>query len=132
MAGLKLSDLSKTDQKRILNNDPDSLEHIQYFPADLSYALGIGEIADMHVDTENDIQIFRLSVIPIQAAKYKTVRAAPVEDTRGTVKRKQTNHVSTGRRSGNKPRTVGDAIIEKAKSWLANKEKPQFMKDLER
>jgi hypothetical protein len=74
---MKLKDLPLALQKKFTGCvDVDGMERIQYYPADLSYALGLqGVITDMHVDIENNIQILRMTVIPTPAEEYKTIRA---------------------------------------------------------
>lgn len=116
------------------------LERIQYFPADLSYALDIGTIADMHVDTENGVQILRMTVVPKEKVEFKTIRVAPKAATRATTKRKQTAP-KTSYRGGpgpvtrapiidaDKPMSIGDKLAGAAKDWMQKKDKPQFMKD---
>ena len=87
---VNIKDLPQNLQNQIVRGDSGSMEKIQYFSADLSYALDIGEIADMYVETINGTQVLRLTVLPKKVSEYKTVRVAPKEQTRGTVKRKQT------------------------------------------
>jgi len=87
---MKLKDLPIDMQKKYAGEvDVDGMQRIQYYMPDLAYALDIGEIADAHVDTENGVQILRMTVLPKKAAEYKTIRAAPKELTRSTVKKKQ-------------------------------------------
>jgi DNA polymerase III gamma/tau subunit len=64
------------------------IENIQYFAADLAYALDVGEIAEMWVDTENGRQILRMRVIPKKHDEFKTIRAMPKNQSKQTVKRK--------------------------------------------
>jgi hypothetical protein len=87
---VNIKDLPQNLQNQIVRGDSGSMEKIQYFSADLSYALDIGEIADMYVDTINGTQVLRLTVLPKKVSEYKTIRAAPKDQTKTTVKRKQT------------------------------------------
>jgi len=87
---VNIKDLPQNLQNQVIRGDSGSMEKIQYFSADLSYALDIGEIADMYVETINGTQVLRLTVLPKKVAEYKTIRVAPKEQTKGTVKRKQT------------------------------------------
>ena len=68
------------------------VENIQYFAADLAYALDVGEIAEMWVDTENGRQILRMRVIPKKHDEFKTIRAMPKNQSKQTVKRKADNY----------------------------------------
>ena len=87
---VNIKDLPQNLQNQVIRGDSGSMEKIQYFSADLSYALDIGEIADMYVETINGTQVLRLTVLPKKVAEFKTIRVAPKEQTKGTVKRKQT------------------------------------------
>lgn len=64
------------------------IENVQYYPTDLAYALDVGEIADMWVDTENGRQVLRMRVIPKKHEEFKTVRVAPKNQSKKTVQRK--------------------------------------------
>jgi hypothetical protein len=112
------------------------MEKIQYYSADLSYALDIGEIADMWVETVNGTQVLRMTVLPKKHDEFKTVRVAPHAQTKKTVQRKQTS--SSGFKGpvtrapiidADKPMNIGDKLTGAAKSWMQKKDKPQFMKD---
>ena len=130
---MKLKELPIDLQKKYVGElDIDGMSRIQYYPADLAYNLGLqGKIADMHVDTENGEQVLRMTVIPLQATEYKTIRAP-----KGTVplprpkKQPKTARRPAAKGSG---KTVGDVVTEKVKegvkNWWNKKDKPQFMKD---
>jgi hypothetical protein len=128
MAKLRFNDLPPEVQKKMGMTNMNDLDYIQYYPQDLAYALGIGEIADMHVDIENNIQVLRLTIVPIKDAKYTTIRAP-----KGTIPKPQPQ--KQPRKPVKKPKTVGDAVTDKVvsglKTWWGKKDKPQFMKDLE-
>ena len=64
------------------------IENVQYYPTDLAYALDVGEIADMWVDNENGRQVLRMRVIPKKHEEFKTIRAAPKNQSKKTVQRK--------------------------------------------
>jgi hypothetical protein len=50
-------------------------EKIQFYPSDLEFALNVGTIADMHVETlESGIQVLRMTVLPKEKDEYKTVK----------------------------------------------------------
>jgi hypothetical protein len=124
------------EQKKEMEKFMQELERIQYFPTDLSYALDIGEIADMHVDFENGIQVLRMTVVPKAKDEYKTVRIAPRKEAKQTVQRKQpvrTTQKAPAKQSpvidADKPFKISDMLIGKGKAFMAKKDKPQFMKD---
>ena len=112
------------------------MEKIQYYSADLSYALDIGEIADMWVETVNGTQVLRMTVLPKKHDDFKTVRVAPQSQTKKTVQRRQTQ--SSGFKGpvtrapiidADKPASIGDKLTQAAKNYMNKKDKPQFMKD---
>lgn len=108
------------------------LERIQYYAPDLAYALDLGEIADMHVDTENGQQILRMTVVPKAKAEFKTIRTAPKQQTKSTVKRKQTPQQHETRRSGpvidaENPVGIGEKLVGMGKKFMSNKNKPPWM-----
>lgn len=106
-------------------------ERIQYYASDLAYALDIGEIADMYVVTENGTQILRMTVIPKKHDEFKTMRAAPVKDTRKTVKRKYIPREPTPgiiRMQGQEnPERLGERMMNYGKGFMKNISKPLFM-----
>jgi hypothetical protein len=109
------------------------LEHIQYYPQDLAYALDIGEIADMHVDFENNIQVLRMTVVPKDKQEYKTMRVAPAQQAKKAVQRKQPKNtaprVQRAVIDADELNAPGNKLIQMGKNWMQRKEKPQFMKD---
>lgn len=132
--GYKNLDEERQKQEIIRRKKMADMEKIQYYATDLAYALDIGEIADMFVVTENGTQILKMTVIPKKHDEYKTVRAAPVKDTRRTVKRKQLPVLSGPgpvrmNKQSEDPDTLGGKLLDMGKKFMAKKDKPQFMKD---
>src|SRR5512137_2401746 len=139
---IKLKDLPIEMQKKYVGMiDADGMVRVQYYPQDLAFALSMDDtkIADMWVEVINDIQVLRIVAIPIDKKEdFKTVRVAPKEQTKQTVRRKQTTIKGISgpgpvTRAPNfnseKPMSIGDRLVEKGKKFMSNKEKPQFMKD---
>jgi hypothetical protein len=140
--GFKDPEGEALEQKKAMEVFMAELERIQYFPTDLSYALDIGEIADMHVDCENGVQILRMTVVPKKNEEYTTVRVAPPAKAKASAVRKQTaGRKQPGPSPGpatkpqraiidaDKPFKPADKLIQMGKSFMAKKDKPQFMKD---
>lgn len=51
---------------------------IQYYSTDLAYALNIGEISDMHVETlESGVQVLRIDCLEKKKDEYQTVKVRP-------------------------------------------------------
>jgi hypothetical protein len=100
-------------------------EKIQYYAPDLSYALNIGEIADMHVVNENGKQILRIEYVKKQ--EYKTVKTQkkpakqkPVQEFREP--RRAPPVLDTDVRSRDvpamQPPSLGSKIIDAGKTFL--------------
>ena len=106
-------------------------EKTQYYASDLSYLLGIGEIADMHVVTlDSGRQVLRIESLPVYEDEYKTVKAKPGAAPKKAPAVKKPRQASTAReRRTENPATLGDKITGAAKTWFNNKDKPNFMKD---
>jgi hypothetical protein len=135
-SGYKDPEADELAQRKAMEKFMAELERIQYYPTDLSYALDIGEIADMHVDFENGVQVLRMTVVPKVKDEYKTVRVAPKKEAQKAAQRKPTRATPRAEpktRSpiidAEKPFKPADRLIQMGKSFMAKKEKPQFMKD---
>jgi hypothetical protein len=134
--GFKDPEADELAQRKAMEKFMNELERIQYYPTDLSYALDIGEIADMHVDFENGVQVLRMTVVPKKRDDYKTVRVAPKKEVQKAAQRKPTRvttRATTKPQSpvidADKPFKPADRLIQMGKSFMAKKDKPQFMKD---
>jgi hypothetical protein len=90
------------------------IERIQYYPTDLAYALNIGEIADMYVETVNGVQVLRMSVIPKKHDEYKTVKVAPASAGKKSVQRKQPDTTKS------KAKGLAVKVLEAGKDFLLN------------
>jgi len=106
---------------------------IQYFASDLSYALDIGEIADMHVETlASGVQVLRIDCLEKKQDEYQTVKVRP-KSTKNQVKpRKPTGKGITCGNGPVQPGTatsMGGKLMDLGKKFMSNKEKPNFMRD---
>jgi hypothetical protein len=138
---MRLKDLPVDMQKKYIGQiDVDGMIRVQYYPEDLAYALGMDDtkIADVYVEMINNIQVLRITAIPIIKEEFKTVRVAPKDQTRQSVRRKQTGGsglkgagpVTRAPKVDNeKPFTPGEKLVGMAKTWMQKKTKPDFMKD---
>jgi hypothetical protein len=105
---------------------------IQYYASDLSYALGIGEIADMHVETlASGVQVLRIDCLEKKQDEYQTVKTRP-KTTKNQVKPRKPS--GKGITCGNGPakpldNTLGGKLMDLGKKFMSNKEKPNFMRD---
>lgn len=109
---------------------------IQYFATDLAYALDLGEIVDMHVETlESGVQVLRIDCLEKKKDEYQTIKARPGAKKNQVKPRKQSGIVGPGpcRSPPNvdtsKATEIGGKIMDAGKKWFANKDKPNFMKD---
>lgn len=108
---------------------------IQYYPIDLAYALGIGEITEMHIETlEGGVQVLRIECEKAKAEHYETVkvtkRASTTQKAPKTRKTRECDYPQEPRtRKPESPVTMGDKMMEFGKKWMSNKEKPNFMRD---
>lgn len=84
------------------------IENIQYHAVDLAYALDVGEIAEMWVDTENGTQILRMRVIPKKHDEFKTIRAAPKNQSKKTVQRKAPDNYKPRNKNLQFERDIGE------------------------
>ena len=99
---------------------------IQYFSSDLSEALGIGQINEMHIELLNGVPVLRIDCQDAPLYEYKTIKVA----TKTKPSRKP---VKTARDQTPSPQTrdkdLGGKLMDLGKKWMSNKEKPNFMKD---
>ena len=102
---------------------------IQYFGSDLSYALDIGEIADMHVETlESGVQVLRIECSEKAKDEYKTIRVKSPKTKAKTV------NVTRGparpmRIDSDHPQTIADKLLKTGADWMKRNKKPEFMRD---
>jgi hypothetical protein len=96
------------------------IEKIQYYAIDLAYALDIGEIADMRVETVNGQQILRMSVIPKKHDEYKTVKVAPKAAGKKAVQRRQTDERSEKPDRKKQVTEIAKKALEVGKDFLLN------------
>jgi hypothetical protein len=105
-------------------------EKRQYYASDLSYLLDIGEIADMHViTTAAGAQVLRIECIPKDEEEYKTIKAKPGKAPKKPAPKKPRQTPAPRERRTENPATLGDKLMNGAKTWFNNKEKPNFMRD---
>ena len=110
-------------------------QKIQFYPADLAYALDIGEIADMYVATlDSGVQVLRIECAEKKDDEYKTVRvkgskkAAPVKHPqRGREKRESSKPEKAPDLSSKKAMGIGDQLLNAGKKFMSNKSKPPWM-----
>ena len=139
---VRLKDLPVEMQKKYAGQiDVDGMIRVQYYPEDLAFALSMNDtkIADMWVEVINDIQVLRIVAIPIDKKEdFKTVRVAPKEQTKQSVRRKQTSIkgisgpgpvTKAPKLDNDHPLTLGEKLVERGKKFMANKDKPKFMRD---
>ena len=130
-AGLNDPEGENLEMKKLLKE----MERIQYFCSDLSYALDLGKIADMWVDTENGVQVLRMVVIPKAKDEFKTVRVAPKKQVVQSAKRKQPASTSPRRAPArapaidvDRPAGIGATLMQMGKNYMAKKDPPPWMK----
>jgi hypothetical protein len=130
-AGLNDPEGEDLEMKKLLKE----MERIQYFCSDLSYALDIGQIADMHVDTENGVQILRMTVIPKEKDTFKTIRTVPKKQAAQAAKRNQSASTSPRRAPPQAPVIdadsrvgIGATLMQMGKNYMSKKDKPPWMK----
>jgi hypothetical protein len=139
---IKLKDLPIEMQKKYVGQiDTDGMIRVQYYPEDLCYALDMSDtkIADMYVELINNIQVLRIVAIPIDKKEdFKTVRVAPKDQTKQSVRRKQTPIKGISgpgpvtrapKLDTEQPFKPANKLIEMGKAWMKKKDKPGFMKD---
>ena len=136
---IRLKDLPIEMQKKYAGQiDVDGMVRVQYYPEDLAYALGMDDtkIADMYIEMINNIQVLRIVAIPQVKEDFKTVRVAPKDQTKQTVRRKQTGgsgFKGPVRKAPDldteQPFKPANKLIQMGEEWMKKKEKPQFMKD---
>ena len=114
---------------------PQQTKKIQYYPKDLAYALGIGEIVDMYVENEHGAQVLRIEHLPVEKEEYETVRVRKDEKrasskNAGKIRDRKPAGTSTRQiRGNNDPESLGQKLMTVGKDWLNKKDKPEFMKD---
>ena len=112
--GYRNPDEEKQREQNIRRKKMADIEKIQYYAIDLAYALDIGEIADMRVETVNGQQILRMSVIPKKHDEYKTVKVAPKAAGKKAVQRRQTDETKKPAKS------LTAKVLEAGKDFLLN------------
>ena len=107
---------------------------VQYYATDLSELLHIGDIEEMHVDTdEHGVRVLRIEYFGKPKDEYKTVRA-PGATKKAPVKRTRDVEVSRGPArpmnfdSGG-PMSIGDKLLKTGSDWMKRNKKPPFMTD---
>jgi hypothetical protein len=128
---IKLSDLPVDVQTKVLEDmemSNPTLEKIQYFPEDLSYALDIGKIADMHVDIVNGIQVLRMTIVPKEKDEYKTVKPGATKGNPTPRKPAPKKQPRSSRSSNNEDEGIGSKILGGIKAWKADKSPPPWMR----
>jgi hypothetical protein len=104
---------------------------VQYFAPDLSELLHIGDIEEMHVDTDEfGVQVLRIEYYGKPKEEYKTVKASGAKRTT----RARDIEVSRGpakpmRFNSEKPMSVGSTLLQKGAEWMKRNKKPPFMED---
>jgi len=107
---------------------------VQYYAPDLSELLHIGDIEEMHVDTdEHGIQVLRITYYGKPKEEYKTVKATGATK-KAPVKRTRDIEVSRGparplRFDSAKPQSIGETLLRKGADWMKRNKKPPFMED---
>jgi hypothetical protein len=108
-------------------------ERIQFYPSDLEFALDVGTIADMHVETlENGIQVLRMTVLPKEKDEYKTVKLQKKQPA--PKPKKQTGRLAQPVRSAQRKQFQIDPGIDDSgfASKLANHAKAFLHKPMKR
>jgi len=102
---------------------------VQYYATDLSELLHIGDIEEMHVDTdEHGVQVLRIEYYGKPKTEYKTVRAKTPKT------RSRTIEVTRGparpmRIDSDHPQTIADKLLKTGADWMKRNKKPEFMRD---
>ena len=107
---------------------------VQYYATDLSELLHIGDIEEMHVDTdEHGVQVLRIEYYGKPKTEYKTIRASGATK-RSPAKRPRDIEVTRGparpmRMDSDHPQTLADKLLKTGADWMKRNKKPEFMRD---
>jgi hypothetical protein len=107
---------------------------IQYFSSDLSAALDIGQINEMHIELLNGVPVLRIDCQDKPLYEYKTIKVTktPASKKR-VVLQPLLSSIKTAKDQPPAPQTrdkdLEGKLIDIGKKFMSNKEKPNFMKD---